>query len=56
MIFAICILLSVSAHSGQIFVFLYFCYLLPLSALFKNLERFTYVYVVRTFFRTLHAH
>ena len=61
MIFGISIEFWVSAHSGQKFVFLYYCYLLPLSALFKNLERFTtcmipHFRLVRTFFRTLHAH
>ena len=56
MIFGISILLSLIAHSCQTFVFLYFCYLLSLSAHFKNLERFTMLShlvlfrLVRTFY------
>eukprot|EP00093_Oithona_nana_P013383 13383.XXX_493733_493864_1 [CDS] Oithona nana genome sequencing. len=41
MIFGISFLLSVSAHSGRKFVFLYYCYLLSFCALFKIFERFT---------------
>ena len=64
MIFGISFLLSVSAHSGRKFVFLYYCYLLSFCALFKIFERFTTCMLsrlvrfrlVRTFFWTLHAH
>ena len=54
----------ISAHFCWLFVFLYYCYLLSLSALFKIFERFTTCMLsrlvrfrlVRTFFWTLHAH
>ena len=64
MIFGLSILLSVSAHFCRLFVFLYYCYLLSFSALFKIFERFTTCMLsrlvrfrfVRTFLWTLHAH